>query len=219
MILKIKMLCQKSYKVAVYTAIGITEDNYKELLLLEVKGQESKKNWEDFLQNLIDRGLSDPDVIVSDEFSGNEILNELFPTSKLQKCAIHKLRNAVKTVPQKQRKEFCADFKAVVISNTREEADLNFSKLKQKYNSRFPKAIRIIENSLDDILRFLELPKELRIHIWTNNISEGFNSALKRYIKEKRSHASVRTLEVFVILASFRITKNWATSVFIKTRN
>ncbi|MFV8471503.1 transposase, partial [Mycoplasma sp. B6188] len=127
-----------------------------------------------------------------------------------QKCVIHKIRNALTHVNYKDRKSFVEAFKKIYTASNLEIAEKEFIYFKQTHYDKYPKAVEILEKSLDEILKFMKLPIKLRKFIYTNNISENFNSALKRYINEKRSHASVRTLQYFCNLASLWITKNWA---------
>ncbi|WP_418018051.1 IS256 family transposase [Mycoplasma sp. B6400] len=205
-----KNFIKKSYKVGVYTAIGINKDGYKELLSMKVQDAESKINWSKFLYELKERGMVDPEFIICDDFSGNDVLKEIFPTSQVQKCVIHKIRNALTHVNYKDRKSFVEAFKKIYTASNLEIAEKEFIYFKQTHYDKYPKAVEILEKSLDEILKFMKLPIKLRKFIYTNNISENFNSALKRYINEKRSHASVRTLQYFCNLASLWITKNWA---------
>ncbi|MFV8499867.1 transposase [Mycoplasma sp. VS424B] len=52
---------------------------------MKVQDAESKINLSKFLYGLKERGLVDPEFIICDDFLGNAILKEIFPTSQIQK--------------------------------------------------------------------------------------------------------------------------------------
>ncbi|WP_418019966.1 transposase, partial [Mycoplasma sp. SK341A] len=152
-----KNFIKKSYKVGVYTAIGINKDGYKELLSMKVQDAESKINWSKFLYELKERGMVDPEFIICDDFSGNDVLKEIFPTSQVQKCVIHKIRNALTHVNYKDRKSFVEAFKKIYTASNLEIAEKEFIYFKQTHYDKYPKAVEILEKSLDEILKFMKL--------------------------------------------------------------
>ncbi len=109
-----------------------------------------------------------------------------------------------------KKKLFKNDLRKIYTADTRKEAEIAFVKLKQSENNYDKKAIKIIEDSLDEILTFFELPKKVRRFIYTNNISEAFNSALRKYVKEKCSFPHERTLISLVNIAGLRISRKWS---------
>ncbi|WLP85569.1 IS256 family transposase [Mycoplasma seminis] len=203
---------QKSYKQALYTAITINENGYKELVGLEVMDQESSETWSKFLNSLYERGLKNPAVVISDDFSGiNNVINSVFPNALIQKCNFHKMMNFMNHVPTKERKEVRNDIKKIYEAENRNEADKAFVFVRNKYKDKYPRLIRILEKSLEEMTTFFKLPASIRKYIYTNNISEGFNSSFRKYVKEKCSHANIRTFKIFAIVASQRICRTWKT--------
>ncbi|GAA5414391.1 IS256 family transposase [Ureaplasma ceti] len=191
---------KKSFDKAVFTAIGIDKNGYKKLLGLETLGCEDANTWTHFLTSLKDRGLSNPSVIICDDFSGiNNVIHAVYEDAKIQKCVIHKVRNAMTSVPAKYRKIFLRQLRKIYCSDTRAEADFAFNSLKEVFGKQLPSAVRIIERSLEEILLFLTLPMEVRRFIYTNNISENFNSALRKYVK-KKAHSRTNELSMRLLM-------------------
>lgn len=56
--------------VAVLIAIGVDEDGFREVLGVCQGGKEDKKSWLSFLRHLKERGLTDPELTISDACSG-----------------------------------------------------------------------------------------------------------------------------------------------------
>ncbi|MHA3828724.1 transposase, partial [Mycoplasma sp. Z1473D] len=118
---------QKSYKQALYTAITINENGYKELVGLEVMDQESAETWAKFLRALYDRGLRNPQIVVSDDFSGiNNVINSVFPNALIQKCNFHKMMNFLNQVNYKERREVRNDIKTIYNAETKNQAEIAF---------------------------------------------------------------------------------------------
>ncbi|MHA3859539.1 transposase, partial [Mycoplasma sp. Z463D] len=119
------------------------------------------------------------------------------------------MMNFLNQVNYKERREVRNDIKTIYNAETKNQAEIAFISVRNKYKDKYPKLVRILENSLDEMTTFFEMPKGIRKHIYTNNISENFNSAFRKYVKEKCSHANKRTFKIFAIIASQRISRNW----------
>ncbi|GAA5414387.1 transposase [Ureaplasma ceti] len=155
-----------------------------------------------FLTSLKDRGLSNPSVIICDDFSGiNNIIHTVYEDAKIQKCVIHKVRNAMTSVLAKYRKIFLKQLRKICCSDTIAEADFAFNSLKEMFGKQLPSAAMTIERSLEEIL-LLTIPIEFRRFIYINNISKNFNSALRKYVKKK---AHSRTNELSMRLLMWRV--------------
>ncbi|SJZ62754.1 Transposase, Mutator family [Mycoplasmopsis verecunda] len=157
-----------------------------------------------------ERGSNDPKILICDDFSGiNNVFGSVFPTTLVQKCNFHKIQNALNEVPRKERKIIAPKIKMIYEAKDINEAYRNFVLFQNEYAKKYKRVIKAIENSLDEMLTFFDLPKGLRKHIYTNNICENFNSALRKYVKEKSSHYDAKSLKMLAILASFLITRTW----------
>ena len=74
-------------------------------------------------QNLKDRGLSTPRLIISDAHSGLvSAIRESFPGASWQRCKVHFMRNILVYVPQKEKKAFAAVLKEIWLAPTAELA-------------------------------------------------------------------------------------------------
>ncbi|WP_426461628.1 transposase [Mycoplasma hafezii] len=127
----------------------------------------------------------------------------------LNKCNFHKIQNALKDVEYKKRKQVVNMIKPIYNAETKHEALVKFIEFKETYLNKYPRIVLQIEKSLDEMLVFFELPKWIRKYIYTNNISKNFNSAFRKYVKEKCSYVNVQAFNSLTILASIRITRTW----------
>lgn len=97
-------LSQDPKPVAALCAYGIREDGKKVLLHLAVGDKESTVCWKSFFQDLKQRGLVEPLLVVLDGNSGlRRAVRECFPGSWVQRCQVHRMRNILCKLPEKAR--------------------------------------------------------------------------------------------------------------------
>ena len=76
--------------------------------------EESRSSYGVLFQNLKDRGLSTPKLIISDVHSGLvSAIRESFPGASWQRCKVHFMRNILAYVPQKEKKSFAETLKEI----------------------------------------------------------------------------------------------------------
>jgi putative transposase len=80
---------------AVLTAIGIDELGHRHILGLSVERSEAEVHWRNFLQSLVERGLSGVKLITSDDHAGlGAARRAVFPSVCWQLCQFHLQQNA-----------------------------------------------------------------------------------------------------------------------------
>ncbi len=76
------------------TAVGVGQDGYRDILGIAEGCKEDKAGWSNFLAYLKKRGLTCPDLFISDKCIGLiESLAEYYPDAKWQRCTVHWYRN------------------------------------------------------------------------------------------------------------------------------
>jgi transposase-like protein len=76
--------------------IGIGADGYREHLGVWLGASESGASWRRVFEQLVQRGLTGVEYVVSDEHAGLvEALRRFFPDARHQRCQVHDLRNAL----------------------------------------------------------------------------------------------------------------------------
>jgi len=101
-------------KKAVYVVLGINSEGMKEVLSIEMGDVENSKYWLGVLNNLKNRGVRDIMIICADGLTGiKEAIETAYPMAEYQHCIVHMVRNTLKHVSDKDRKEFAADLKSI----------------------------------------------------------------------------------------------------------
>jgi putative transposase len=107
----------------VLVALGIRHDGKKEVIDFHLARSESGPEWRTFLTDLVNRGLTAPEVICADGGQGLiSILPEVYPNIPLQRCWAHKMRNILDKVPKKKQTVVKTGLKKIYGAKTLTEA-------------------------------------------------------------------------------------------------
>ncbi len=99
---------------AVYVALGVTPEGYRQVLGFWLYPTESALVWEDLLKELTRRGVREVLCFVSDDLSGIEAaVKRAFPGSDWQQCTVHKVRNSLGKARREDREALTQALKPV----------------------------------------------------------------------------------------------------------
>lgn len=195
---------------AAYVVMGVNTDGCKDVLGIWVGGNETSKYWLGILNELKNRGVEDVLIFCVDGLNGfPEAIQTTFPQSKIQRCIIHQLRASMKYIPHKDKKPFAADLKAVYTAPSEEAALDRFLSVKERWQGKFPNAIKSWEQNWDNLCTFFAYPPELRKIIYTTNVIESLHSQYRKVTKTKLVFPTDESLMKMLYLATMNVTKKW----------
>lgn len=143
--------------------------------------EESRDSYGLLFQNLKERGLRTPKLVISDAHAGLvSAIRESFPGVSWQRCKVHFIRNILAYVPQKEKKSFASALKEICLSPSAEPARKRAYEVINAYSKRFPKAVQCLENGLEDSLTFYAFPKLDARKISSSNMIERLNREIRR---------------------------------------
>ncbi len=101
--------------------IGVTPDGRKERVAIDDGLRESKESWQALLLDLKARGLQHgPLLAVGDGAMGFwAALEEVFSTTRTQRCWFHKMGNVLNALPKSQHGRAKNDLQAIWMAPTR----------------------------------------------------------------------------------------------------
>ena len=201
----------KVCNVAVYVVLGVNLKGYKDVLGHWVSdGAEGANFWLSVLSDLQNRGVQDIFIASVDGLTGfSEAIHAVFPETEVQRCIVHQIRNSLRYVSWKDRKEFVRDLKSVYQAPNREAAETNLLRLGEKWNDRYAIAVRSWERNWGELSTFFEYPAEIRRLIYTTNTIEGYNRQLRKVVKNKASFPTTQAVRKLLYLANVNISKKW----------
>ncbi len=168
--------------MAVLVACGVDENRHRDIIAVEPMAEESRSSYGVLFQDLRDRGLATPKLVISDAHSGlGAAIHESFPRASWQRCKVHFMRNILAYVPQKEKPSFAAVLKEIWLAPTAELARKRaYDDVLDTYGKRFPKAVQCLENGLEDSLPFYAFPKLDGRKISSSNMLERLNREIRR---------------------------------------
>jgi transposase-like protein len=166
---------------AVLVAHGITHEGKRVVLHLSLGGRESTESWKGVLNDLIERGLRRPQLLITDGNQGLlKAIKDIWPEVPRQRCAVHRIRNVLARVPKKRqdevRKALHRIFYAACLDDARGEAKQFLS----HYSREFPTAAETLASHLEECLTFYRFPELHWKHIRTSNVIERAFKEVKR---------------------------------------
>lgn len=195
----------------VYIVIGVTEEGYREILGFYVGGQESALGWKDILCDIYERGAEEVLLGVFDGLPGlEEAMKEIYPKADVQRCVVHKIRNALNAVRKKDQTAIAEDLKPIYEASSKEEAKKQFKAFKETWQSKHPKVVKSWEKDLDVLLTFLDYPSSIQRVIYTTNIIERTMKEIKKRTKTMNSLPSERAAEKVVYLQVTDYNRKWS---------
>jgi transposase-like protein len=94
--------------------LEVNQDGLKEVLGIYIGKNESSKYWLGILNELKNREVKDILVLCADGLTGmKEAVATAYPKTEYQRCIVHQVRNTLKYVSYKHRKEFATDLKTI----------------------------------------------------------------------------------------------------------
>lgn len=164
---------------------GITASGEKEVLHF-TQGNESERNFDEAIQNLLKRGL-DPDAVKLITLDGAKgpiaSVRQTFGAEKVQRCTVHKTRNVIEKCPKVLKDELKAKLERLWKQACLTEAELFFDSLVEDYQDIAPNAINCLASDREDLLRYYNFSESHRNSIRTTNLIERVIREVRRRVK------------------------------------
>ena len=198
------MSVRKRYrrKSPVLFALGIDAEGKKTLLGFKLAFQENQLDWAAFLEDLRKRGLDDEtlELIVHDGASGiAAAIAEVFPYTKTQLCAEHKVRAAAAHLNNKRRRRaFLAQARDIYRASDVPDARRRLDAFSERWRTEEKKAVNSLRRNFGRTLAFMQFERHLWDTLRTTNPIERYQQEIRRRTDTMRSFADDRSCERIV---------------------
>jgi putative transposase len=160
--------------------VGVRTDGTKERIALEDGYRESEEAWLSLLRDLKRRGMPAPALAVGDGALGFwGALEQLYPECARQRCWVHKLRNLLDKLPDRVQERAKALVHAAMYAESRKAAEAARAQFWVDFQEKYPKAVRCLEEDWEELVTFLDFPKEHWVHLRSTNVIESVFSPVK----------------------------------------
>ena len=198
-------------KQCMLVIIGATAEGKKELVGFQTGFRESAQSWSELLLDIKARGLIvSPELAIGDGGMGFwKAMNEQFPTTKHQRCWVHKTVNIINYLPKSLQMKAKADIHNIWMAETCQEAKTAFDHFIKKYQAKYDKAVRCLIKDRAELLTFYDFPAEHWVHIRTTNPIESSFATVRHRTKRSKNCLSVKTAELMVFTLIKAAEKKW----------
>ncbi len=199
---------------AAYICLGIDMNGYKDILGIWIGEAEGAKFWLSVCNDLNNRGVKDILIACMDGLRGlPEAIKAVFPNVCIQNCIVHQIRNSLKYVSYKDKKEFMKDLKLVYTAETVELALAQLDIVKEKWDYKYSSVIDSWYSNWDKLSTFFNFSSGIRKMIYTTNLLEGFNRQLRKFTKIRTVFPTDESLRKSLYLATDQVMKKWTSPI------
>jgi putative transposase len=195
---------------AVYVAVGIGMDGFKDVLGLWAMDTEGSKAWLAWMTELRNRGVQDVLIVCVDGLKGfPEAIETVFPKALVQLCIVHMIRNSLNYVNWKERKLVAPDLRAIYTAPTAEAAKQELIRFGEKWDKQYGAIRSMWERHWDRIIPFFAFTPEIRKVMYTTNAIESLNMSLRKIIKTRGSFPSEQAALKLLYMALKNVVVKW----------
>ena len=169
--------------------------------------------WADgvYLVDLKARGLTiAPELATGDGALGFwKALEEVSPTTRHQRCTVHKTVNVLDKLPKSVQPAAKADLREVWTAPDRTTAEAAIASFAEKYRAKYEKAVTCLVKDRDALLTFYDFPAEHWDHLRTSNPIESVFASVRHRTVRTKGALSQDTARLMVFKLVMAAAKTW----------
>ena len=149
-------------------------------------------------------------IVCTDNLTGmSEAISAVYPKCEHQLCIVHQIRNSLKYVSYKDRKELVADLKPIYTAATEDAALLALEDFSEKWDKKYPQIAKSWYHNWPNLVIFMQYPPSIKKIIYTTNSIESLNSQLRKVTNNKRVFPNDDAVFKSLYLTIDYITAKW----------
>jgi transposase-like protein len=162
-------------------ATGVNAQGFREVLGVDLVTSEDGTAWTQLLRDLVARGLSGVQLVISDAHAGLvEAVRAVLPGASWQRCRTHAMRNLLTRVPKSAQSLVATLVRTIFAQPDGASTWAQHERICEQLAERFPQAAALLSDVGPDLLAFTSFPKEHWRQIWSNNPQERLNKEIRR---------------------------------------
>ena len=191
--------------------IGATPEGRKELVGFTDGARESAQDWRDLLLDLKRRGLDvQPELVIADGGLGFwKAAGEVWPTTREQRCWVHKTSNVLDKLPKSQQRKAKRALQEIWMAETKADAETAFDAFIESYKLKYEKAADCLQKDRNALLTFYDFPAEHWKHLRTTNPIESTFATVRHRTIRSKGCLSNRTALAMVFKLVEGAQKSW----------
>ncbi|VTZ26401.1 transposase [Methylocella tundrae] len=173
--------------------------------------RESTQSWKELLVDLKARGLAiAPEVATGDGALGFwKALDEAFPTTRHQRCWLHKTLNVLGKFPKSLQPNAHKDLREIWLSPSRAAAEAAMTTFAEKYAPKYARAVECLTKDRAQMLTFFDFPTDHWDHLRTSNPIERVFATIRHRTVRMKGALSQETARLMVFKLVMAASKTW----------
>ena len=191
--------------------IGATPEGKKELVGFQVGTRESAQSWRELLVGLKARGLAiAPELAVGDGALGFwKALEEVFPSTRHQRCWVHKAANVLNKLPKSLQANARQDLREIWLAPDRATAEAALATFAAKYAPKYDRAVACLVKDREALLTFFDFPAEHWDHLRSSNPIESVFATVRHRTVRTKGALSQETARLMVFKLVMAAARSW----------
>jgi len=191
--------------------IGALADGTKEMVAIHSGYRESKLSWVEVMENLKSRGLENPPKLaVGDGALGFwSALEEVFPSTRQQRCWVHKTANILDKMPKKVQPSAKSAIHEIYMAPTKKDGLEAFERFIKIYEAKYPSACECLKKDKNQLFAFYDFPAMHWQHIRTTNPIESTFATVRHRTRQTKGCGSVQATLSMVYKLTLSAEKHW----------
>jgi transposase-like protein len=163
------------------------------------------------LLRLVDQGLTTaPELAIGDGSLGFwKALAQVFPTTRIQRCWVHKTANVLNKLPKSQQGQAKMALHQIYLAETQDDARKAFERFVKTYETKYPKACECLVKDKEALLAFYDFPAEHWVHLRTTNPIESTFATVRLRTDKTRGCVSSDSILSLVFKLVQSAQKRW----------
>ena len=202
---------EESRRQCILVLMGATPDGKKELIAVQDGYRESEQSWSELMLDLKQRGLTKaPELAIGDGALGFwAALRKVFPTTREQRCWVHKTANILNDIPKAMQSRVKQALHEIWEAETKQAAEQALQNFREKFAAKYPKAWQRLEKDRDVLLSFYAFPADHWRHIRTTNPIESVFATIRLRHRRTKGSGSRRTSLAMMFKLGTHAEKRW----------
>ena len=136
-------------------------------------------------------------------------MEEVWPSSRAQRCWVHKTANILNRLPKSMHAEAKRLIHEMYMSPTRKKAEAAYEHFLKLYRAKYPKACECLERDRSELFAFYDFPAEQWVHIRTTNPIESTFATVRHRTRRTKGCGSRKATLSMVYKLAREAEKHW----------
>jgi putative transposase len=195
---------------ACYVVVGVNLEGERDVLGLWFQNAEGAKFWLAVLNELKQRGVRDVLICCVDGLKGfPEAIEAIFPQAWVQTCIVHLIRQSLRFVPDKHRRQVANDLKPIYTAIDADAAAKALERLEADWGERYPMIGKTWRDAWEYVIPFLAFPPDVRRVVYTTNTIEALHRQIRKTIKTRGHFPTEEAARKLIYLSIINAKKTW----------